>query len=229
MKSLRIYLTAFIGICCLASCELDNYEGPDAKIHGGLYDIETNELVPQDIISGTVIEYIEHGYSNPQLQTMIVKTDGTYRNDLMFSNTYTIRPVRGNFVPIDEQEVKVKGDTQLDFKVKPYIRIKNLKIEKVGTKVVATFTLQQTTTDKVKKIGLYAHREPSVGEQRRSAVAEKTINEVTDSATQYTLEIDLPANSSSLVPGQQYYFRVGALIDVAESKPNYETAIRITI
>ena len=115
--------------CILNACSVDNYPAPDAKLRGTFLDIDTNEPVEQDIIRGSVIEFIEHGYASQTKQTMIVKNDGTYLNNLIFANTYTITPVRGNFVPLTPQEVQVTGETQLDFKVQPYIRVKDVKIE----------------------------------------------------------------------------------------------------
>lgn len=229
MKNIKGYLWLFASMLICYSCELDNYDGPDSSISGGIYDVDTKELVPQDIVSGTIIEYIEDGYENPEIQSMVVQVDGTYRNDLMFANKYSIEPVRGNFVPVGSQEIKVKGNTVLNFTVQPYIRIKNAKIEKQGNKIVATFNLEQTTEDKVKKIGLYVHPEPAVGEFLRQVAIEKTLDAVTQADTLYTLEIDIDANSSTLKTGQSYYFRIGALVNVAEKKSNYTEAIRITI
>lgn len=229
MKNIKGYLWLFASMLICYSCELDNYDGPDSSISGGIYDVDTKELVPQDIVSGTIIEYIEDGYENPEIQSMVVQVDGTYRNDLMFANKYSIEPVRGNFVPVGSQEIKVKGHTVLNFTVQPYIRIKNAKIEKQGNKIVATFNLEQTTEDKVKKIGLYVHPEPAVGEFLRQVAVEKTLDAVTQADTLYTLEIDIDANSSTLKTGQSYYFRIGALVNVAEKKSNYIEAIRITI
>ena len=75
----------------LHSCELDNYDGPDATLSGRIIDKETGELVEQDIIRGTQIEFIEHGYDNPLTQYMVIKNDGTYANKMMFANDYTIQ------------------------------------------------------------------------------------------------------------------------------------------
>lgn len=58
VKTLFIAMSALI----LHSCELDNYDGPDATLSGRIIDKETGELVEQDIIRGTQIEFIEHGY-----------------------------------------------------------------------------------------------------------------------------------------------------------------------
>lgn len=229
MKKIKLYISAVLLAFGAGACSIDNYPAPDSILHGTFLDVETNEPVEQDIIRGSTIEFIEHGYESQTKQVMIVKNDGTYRNNLIFSNTYTITPVRGNFVPAEPQEVTVKGETQLDFKVQPYIRVKEAKIEKVGTKVIATFKLQQTVTNNVKKIGLYAHPEPAVGEPMRTVLADQEINAVTDPNKIYKLEIDLPSNSSNLKAGSQYFFRVGALIDAPESKFNYAKAVRLAL
>jgi len=229
MKKIKLYIPVFLLVLTVIACKIDNYPAPDAQLYGTFLDAETNEPVEQDIIRGSTIEFIEHGYASQTKQVMIVKNDGTYRNNLIFANTYTITPVRGNFVPTEPQEVTVKGETQLDFKVQPYIRVKDVKIEKVGTKVVATFKLQQTVINKVKKIGLYAHPEPAVGEPIRTVLADQEINTVSDPNKIYQLEIDVPSNSSNLKTGNQYFFRVGALIDAPESKFNYAKAVRLTL
>ncbi|TLV02171.1 DUF3823 domain-containing protein [Dyadobacter luticola] len=227
MKKTKTYISALLVAFLASACSIDNYPAPDAQLYGTFLDSETNEPVEQDIIRGSQIEFIEHGYSSETKQTMLVKNDGTYRNNLIFSNTYTITPVRGNFVPLTPQEVTVKGETQLDFKVQPYIRLKDVKIEKVGSKVVATFKLQQTVINNVRKIGLYVHPEPSVGEPMRTALAEQEINAATDPNKVYKLELDVAANSNVLKAGNQYFFRAGAIIDAPESKFNYAKAVRL--
>lgn len=234
MKRYKLFITMIA--CChilfFASCDLfklDNYDGPNATISGGIYDQETRELIQQDIINGMQIEYIEHGFDNPHTQYMIVKVDGTYRNDIMFANTYTIRPVRGNFTAVEEEEIVVKGNTIHDFYVQPYIRIKNAKIEKEGAKIVATFNIQQTVPNNVKRIGLFAHPETNVGYPINTVNSVQEINSSTIEGTQYRLEIDLNAHTDKLKIGKQYYFRVGALIDAGEAKYNYAPAVRITI
>ncbi|MEO6282566.1 MAG: DUF3823 domain-containing protein [Dyadobacter sp.] len=229
MKNIKTYISALALMLVAGSCSIDNYPAPDAQLHGSFLDIDTNEPVEQDIIRGSTIEFIEHGYASQTKQTMIVKNDGSYRNNLIFSNMYTITPVRGNFVPLAPQEVNVDGETLLDFKVQPYIRVKEAKIEKSGGKVVASFKLQQTVINNVRKIGLYAHPEPSVGEPMRTALIEQEINGVIDPNKTYKLELDVSANSNVLKTGGQYFFRVGAIIDAPESKFNYATAVRLTL
>ncbi|MDR6569403.1 Protein of unknown function [Chitinophaga ginsengisegetis] len=229
MKKLR-YIFFIVALAAgLASCEKDNYDGPTAGLSGRFVDVKTQELIEQDIILGTTIEIIEHGYASRTPQALIVKTDGTYANSMLFANTYTVTPVRGNFLPVDSQVVNISGQTTLDFSVTPYIRVNDVSILKTGTKVVATFKLEQNVTNNVKKIGLYAHSDARVGEPMRLVASEIQLNAVSDPSQVYTLEIDLAANSSILKPGNKYYFRVGALIDAGEAKPNYRPAVRLDI
>jgi hypothetical protein len=232
MKRFKIYLSIFSSLLFLNSCELnelDNYPAPNATISGGVYDKETGELIEQDIIRGSQIEYVEQGFSNPENQYMVIKNDGTYQNKLMFANTYTVQLVRGNFVNMEKQEVVVSGDTKLDFQVQPYIRIKNVSIVKEGNKIKASFNIQQTIGNNVNRIALFAHQEPNVGDPLHVVASRQNINAVTSETTLYTLEIDLQANQNNLKPGRDYYFRVGALMNAPEAKFNYAPAIRITL
>lgn len=232
MKPLKIHLSILVCLFSLSSCELseiDNYDAPNATISGGVYDVETKELVQQDIIRGGQIEYVEQGYNNPQNQYMVLKNDGTYQNKLMFANTYTMQLVRGNFVPLEKQEVVVKGDTKLDFQVQPYIRVKNANIVKQDNKIIATFNIQQTVSNEVSRIGLFAHEEVNVGDPLHVVATRQDINVATSESTLYTLEIDLAAHQGSLKPGSAYYFRVGGLINASEAKYNYAPAVRITL
>ncbi|KAA2241348.1 DUF3823 domain-containing protein [Chitinophaga agrisoli] len=226
MKKLT-YMALIAASFIFASCKKDNYDAPTAGLSGSFLDAETGGLVEQDIIRGTTIEIIEHGYTAPQY--LIVKNNGTYDNSLLFANTYTITPVRGNFAAVAAQEVSINGQTKLDFRVTPYIRVKDVNIVKNGTKITATFKLQQTVTNNVKKIGLYAHPDARVGEPMRLVAAEQELNAVTDPNHVYTLEIDLAANTGTLKPGSQYYFRVGALIDAGEAKLNYVPAVKLGV
>ncbi|MCD7972218.1 MAG: DUF3823 domain-containing protein [Candidatus Azobacteroides sp.] len=232
MRSRKIYML-IAGICTLLfhSCELDNFDGPDATIYGGIYDMETKELVRQDIVSGAQIEYVEHGFQNPVTQYQIIKNDGTYRNNLMFSGTYTMQLQRGNFVPMDPIEVKVQGDTEINFEVIPYIRIKNAKIEKEDNIITATFNMETTVPNNVATIGLYFHQQATVGYGSKLNFVEATINEVPTEDKLYTIRLDVTSYSSELEEGKPYYFIIGALIDApqAEAKHNYAPPVRITI
>ncbi len=232
MKTIKILLYALFAGCLFVSCgldKLDNYPGPNAKIHGGIYDAQTGELIEQDIIRGAQIEYIEKGWDNPETQYMIFKTDGTYRNNLMFSGDYFMKPVRGNFVPVEAKEITVNGDTEINFEVQPYIRIKNATIEQSNERIIASFNLEQTVPNKIVRIGLFAHAEKNVGEPLHTVATQLNMNADADPDRLYRLEIELPHNADKLKKGGTYYFRIGALIDAPEAKFNYAPTKAITI
>ena len=66
--------------------KVDNFDGPDASLSGSIIDAETNELVQTDVIEGTTIKIIEHGYDPVTPQYLRVKNDGTYSNTMLFKN-----------------------------------------------------------------------------------------------------------------------------------------------
>jgi hypothetical protein len=233
MKSIIIklgYLSAILSVMLLInSCELDNYDAPDASLSGRIVDSETGELIESDIINGTTIKITEHGYDPVTPQYLKVKNDGTYANTMLFSNTYTIQPDVRNFLQIDPQEVKIGKDTKLDFSVTPYIRVKDVSITQAGNDIVATFRLQQLTPNVVDRIGFYVHGEPIVGEPVRSVASEKKLNRVVGEDEVFRLGINAVKNSAFLKQGGSYFFRVGAVSSFAGAKFNYAPAKQIEI
>lgn len=230
MRKNQIILLVISMAVILSSCsKLDNYDGPTAGLKGSFIDDQTGELVQQDIINGTVIELRESGYTPVGVQTLVVKNEGTYENSRLFANTFTVQPVRGNFTAIGAQSVDIKGQTTLDFKVRPYLRLKDVKILKTGDVVRLTFKLQQNVTNNVKKIGLYVHADPHVGEPMSSAKAEQELNRVVSENEEFSLELNTAQFGDALKKGKDYFFRAGALIDIGEAKFNYVAAVKITL
>src|SRR5690606_20587140 len=107
----------------LLACDLDSYEGPDAPLQGSCVDEMAGELGQQDSIRGTMVKIIEHGYDPVAPQYIRAQPEGIYIDKMLFSNTYTVQPERGNFVQVEAQEIAIQGETTLDFTVTPYIRV----------------------------------------------------------------------------------------------------------
>ena len=230
------YFIFFIALgVAFSSCEKDNYDGPNAELSGTFIDKDTKQPIAQDIISGTVIELIEHGYVVGQTnitQTLVAKGDGTYQNSEIFAGKYLVRPVRGNFqniAAIDTFEIK-KGSNKLDFLVTPYIRVKEPTIVKTGSTVTATFKLEQTTAQNVTRIGLYVHPNPNVGQPMKLAFVETNLNRLATPTETFTITMNLDNFKSftQLRQGEQYYFRIGALSSATSAKYNYAPPVRLT-
>ncbi len=216
--------------CCITifmvSCKLDNYDKPQSQLSGSIVDKETGELVEQDIIRGTQIEYKEGRFT--AIQYLSVKANGTFQNNQVFSGTYSMVPVRGNFEPIDAETVDINGHTQKVFQVTPFLRIKNVSIFKNGNKVKALFKVQQTGFDNVLKVGLYAGVDKAVGANVNTAYIELPIGTKLTDDNYMSIELNLGSNPK-LTTGKTYFFRVGAVIDAPEAKFNYAPALQLTL
>ena len=200
MKKLLFLLCVVVAGSMFYSCEKDNLEGPDAIFAGELRDRKTGELIQQEISDGSRGYFIEQGWGdNPPVQNMVVKKDGTFYNGMIFSGDYKIILNRGNYVPLDTLDMKIKpGKNYQVFEVNPYLRIIEPEISVIGRKVVAKFKLEQVTSNEVYRIS-------------------------------FELSINLEDYTSTLVPGKSYYFRIGAQSHGSETKYNYSASVQLDI
>jgi len=245
----KIYYLIFLITSLLlgvTSCKIDNFPEPDAQVFGAIRDSVGGELVETDLNTGSTIGAYELGIyaANPVLSSWVIKQNGEYRNNLVYSNTYKIDFQSCNFFPYTIQEqVITAGANQLDFNVVPFIRIKNLTItnDVASNKIIATFTLEPgKATIKVSKISLYVFTDQYVGEYVKKTIVTGTGQptrsfspaETINPATVYTLSIDLPANASVFAVHRNYYFRVGAMASqtgVGTIRTNYAPYVVIPL
>lgn len=223
-KTLYALITVTCLVIFLSSCEIDNFEAPDARFFGAIRDSVGNGLVETELINGSVIQAYELGYPTQVVQNWVIKNSGEFRNDLVFAGKYDLYLRNGNFFPYTVKEFEIKsGDNQKDFQVVPYIRIKNVNItrDQGANKITATFTLEAGKPSvKVKAVRLYAFTDIYVGENVKFNTTGTGFSQsfspskAIDGST-YTLTIDLAANANFFKVSRNYYFRVGALSDVA--------------
>lgn len=223
MKKVLLVLAGALFL--LSSCKLDNYPGPDAQIHGKILDTKDGTtLVGTDIQQGSQLMVYEQGYAaaanHANGQTWVIKNTGEYRNNLVFSGRYEVVFQNGNFYGFSDFFDVKPGDNEIDWKVTPFLRVKDCNIVKNGNIVTATFKLEGGKGDeKVKEIRLFAFSDMWVGNYVKFALSGGTDkanpNEVVDPTKEYTLSIDTAANAGFFkYTGKNYYFRVGAQADV---------------
>lgn len=222
----KTFIFIFISCCLsvLTSCEIDNYDGPDASIHGKFLDEQTGELVGTDIENGNAIIVQEQGFTHPVDQRWYIMNTGEYRDNRIFAATYDVRFENCNFYPfkVDNFQVK-KGDNTYDFKVTPYIRVKNSKITKSGNTITATFSIEASKPEvKVREVQLFAFSDQWVGNNVKYSLNGNndkvgfSPSESIDPSKVYTLTIDVAENASSFkYTEKNYYFRIGALAEVS--------------
>ena len=223
----KIFLISFVAFM-LSACEmfkLDNYEGPNATLQGGIRDDVTGELVETDIQNGSRLQLQEIG-SPTGLMTRVVKQNGEYCDKMFFAGKYSVNFNACNFFPFIVDEIVVKkGVNNMDFQVTPYIRVKNVNIRQEDNLIVATFNLQAGRNDvRLSNIRLYAHTDIYVGDQVTSYTPggsgyQQSFSPVAviDESTQYRLTIDLTnaTNKNYFKYKRNYYFRVGAMASIS--------------
>lgn len=221
------YIVAGIGAALLlASCELDNFEGPDARVYGAVIDAETEETVQQEIgTSGDAacVQVIEYGYAIRKVQQWKLMLSGEYRNNLVFSGTYDVIMNNGNFVKLDTLKAYRfnKGDNKLNFRVIPNIRIREASVKKEADAVVASFKLQYGhSVGKAAKTALFVQTDQNPCNSFNLAHIEANIeaddvnfaNNDRNADKVYTLTLHLNSDEGKkLKAGQKYFFRIGAL------------------
>ena len=224
----KIFFITFV-VFALSSCEmfeLDNYDGPNATLKGGIKDAVTGELVETDIQTGSTLKFKELGWADGGILTRTVMQNGEYQDKLMFAGRYRLEFSECNFYPfvIDELEVK-KGMNERDFQVTPYIRVRNVNIRQEGNQVIATFNLQAGKPEvKLSRVQIYLSTdmyagEPYTGFPLSGDGFRQTFSPASeiDEGTTYTLTIDLTnaSNKAYFKYKKNYYFRVGAMASVS--------------
>ena len=229
---IQIFATLALMLPSAAACslfQLDTYQDPDATLYGSIIDAATGELLPSDIVNGTTIKLIEHGYADPTPTYLVVKNDGSYRNTRLFEGTYTVQPDKRNFLPVDAQEIQISGETRLDFSVTPYIRFRNVSITQEANTVLATFCLEPTTLDAVEEVALFASDQASVGSTVHSVSKIKTVGTGVLPTREFKISIDVSDNSSYFRENKEYYFRLGARSSYSGALYNYAPAVKLNI
>lgn len=229
-KILLLFAVALLGIT-FYSCEKDNLEGPDATFTGELRDRKTGELISQEISDGSRVYYIEQGWGdNPPVQNMVIKKDGTFSNSMIFSGSYKVIMNRGNYVPLDTLDMKIKpGKNFQVFEVNPYLRILEPEISISGRKVIARFKLEQVTSNKVYRISLFAHSHIDVSNKLNIINRTEELDRSITDGEAFELSINLDEYTSTLVPGKSYYFRIGAQSHGNETKYNYTASVKLDV
>lgn len=218
MKRIIILLSTILFL--LTSCEIDNYEAPNAEVHGFFFDAKDGKtLIGTDIINGNEIRVYEQGFSSEARQSWAIANTGEFTNNRVFAATYRLEFTNTNFYPYegDNMWIVKKGKNERNFFVTPFIRILNPKIEydSSNNKIVATCSLEAGGDDvTLRQIRLFAFTDQWVGNQINSGIQETAVqnpeNETIIPSKVYMLTIDNVSERDFFKYSRNYYFRIGA-------------------
>jgi hypothetical protein len=218
---------SFAAIALLTSCEVDNYDEPDAGLSGVVTDAVTNKPLITEQPNGYQIRYEELSWSDkPQQEHFWGKADGTFRNTKMFPGKYLITLVNGPFVQPASQEVELKSNDMAtaNFTVTPYVSFSDVNIAKYGSgdSVRVTFTLHKNVPNStIDGYRIFAtDQTPLVGinfsETKYSEVhyweggAEKVTGSNFFTLQEADLDKPITATLKGYISGKTYWIRVGA-------------------
>lgn len=232
MKKIVYYIACLMLLFTANACtEVDNYDAPEETIIGRIIDKKTQKPMQTEVGDGGVrLKLLEMSWSdNPTPYYTTVKQDGTYQNTKIFKGNYIIEAL-GAFVPtyITNSEGKVvkderwkgdvKGTTQIDFVVEPFLNVEwegEPKVNADGT-ISATFKVTRGTDNAEYQKGLsevYLFLNSSseyVGDNNKDdRYSVRMDDETKGKCIGQTVTLTTPK-----LPGQRnYYVRVGARID----------------
>lgn len=117
------YLVAVMSLFS-ACTKVDNYAEPEGKVSGRIVDKQGRPVYANMGNTSVRIKMLDYGFSaNPTEYYLNVATDGSYVNGKIFNSTYTMIP-QGPFVPaVGQENVKIGGDTKVDFVVEPFFAV----------------------------------------------------------------------------------------------------------
>lgn len=228
-KAITLILIAEIFM--LFSCEIDNYDLPDKTIEGKIVDQVTGENLYTQQPNGIKVRLLEEGFSNPIPFDFWAMSDGTFRNTKVFAAKYKALVLEGPFEDSSVEQVDVNltsGNQTIEFKVEPYVRLKNVNITVAGTTVNATYNIEHTTSSKVPtRCYLMLHNSVIV---HQTTVGLKRSTQ--HNLTTWTIE-EIEAETfedqiTGLAPGT-YYARVGVHTNNTLNRVNYSPIVKVTI
>jgi len=234
----------------LASCQkIDNWDEPGSRLYGNVIDTYTGANLLMDnndwqiriwdktweeIHPGTVAQY----------QSLAVMKDGAYNNLKLFPGKYNMLPYDGPFWPADTiKGVSLEKETKQDFKVTPYLQVKDLTYTLVGTGLTLTCTVRApviTGLPNLYEVKPFLSLTTFCGASNYINIAEynnlrKSINRTWAAEL---ANLKLPPTSDAITytigplpvkPGYTYYVRVGANVNALSRRYNYSPIVKVVV
>ena len=230
MKKTIIFYV-MLGMVLLYSCKLDNYDPPTMTIEGKVVDDVTGENVYTQQPNGIKVRLLEEGFTNPTPYDFWAMSDGTFRVTKVFASKYQALVLEGPFEDASVKQVAVdvtSSNQKLEFKVVPYVRMKNVSITVSGTTVKATYNIERTTSTKLPKSSLLLVHESVLLHATTVGVKKSAVNNLTSLTPPALAAKTFDDQITGLTPGT-YYARVGVLTDNYLGRYTYSQIVQIIV
>ena len=241
MKRISFYSIYTVLLCVLfTSCDVDNYDGPNAKFRGVVIDKTTGKGIQTEQPNGFKIKWTELSWEyqdNIQPEYFWGKTDGSFNWEYAFGyagSLYEVQPVQGAFVTPEPQQFSLeKGDyPNFTFEVIPFIHI-DWEYALEGMELVVKFkaTRPEGSTDE----NFYALSTTRlfISDKTKYVGGMNTGGFINDLSKRIKLnESELGVEQTvrvELESGKKYYMRVGVQTKNPSNAYNYTEVAEITV
>lgn len=204
----------------ITSCELDNFDEPDAILTG---NITYNGQVIPVARNQVRFELWQSGYGSPAPIDVAIAQDGSYSSRLFSGEYKLIFPANeGPFkASSDTLYFGVSGDNTMDIQVTPYNVVQNAQFSYAAGTVNATCGIEQIITGAdakaVERVTLVVNRtlfvDANSGEE--GAIAQADVEDITN-LNNLSMSVAIPDDPKK--PDQNYIFaRIGVkMVDVED-------------
>lgn len=242
MKHLIHTIWGALVLSGLVSCMgIDNFDGPEAKISGTVIDKTTGK--PMLLDHGVNhIRIWEVSYSlDPTPQDLVIKEDGTYTNNKLFSGTYNMLPRDGAWWPCDTTynvAIGKKGTVQ-NFEVTPYLHVTDFTTRLDGTELTLSCKLQAPVTEglpQITQVRAFINNNAHCGPGNQMNYYNTDANRV-NVRKMWSAIGDADGNQTvepfeitvSLKPGYTYWVRMGVQFNDTYSSWNLSEVVKIEV
>ncbi|WP_209404988.1 DUF3823 domain-containing protein [Pseudozobellia sp. WGM2] len=214
----KFYILALLVLVVATSCELDNFNEPDATFTGNI--VYEGQAIP--VARNQVrFELWQSGYGSPAPIDVAIAQDGSFSSRL-FSGDYKLifRPGEGPFrASSDTLYFGVDGGKSMDLNVTPYYMIRGAQFSHASGTVSANCEVDQIITGangrNVERVTLVINRTQFVDTNSGGEGSVAQVDADLSDLSNLSMSVDIPEDAKK--PDQDYIFaRIGVKVEGVE-------------
>lgn len=202
-------------------CSIDNYTAPNATLSGKVIDSVTAEMVENGgANAGTIIQVYEGNSRQPILCNSF--SDGRFANATFFNGSYKVMAVGAFKMATDTINVSVNGNTEIEIKVIPNVRLKTTLINRNASTATIKVDYEKIHNDQIiSQLCIIWSTIPNPNMFTFSGGGQQTEEVI----SQNLITGEMTFTITGLNAGQKYHIRAAARTNAAGGYYNYSKPI----
>ena len=223
MKNYILIFSFLLGCFSFNSCELDDYQEPNAEVSGQIIDAITGNPLQSEQPEGFQIRLLEEGYTDPNIFWGMA--DGNFMNTRLFPYTYTVMPTNGPFIDPEPQTVTLPK-TGMTFTVQPYTNVSGTASIQGGIFNYSVNLKKGAGVKITELVIIVCENNPRVCMSTYSFRGIQNVSEISDDEL-VSMTHTGSINNYAPAAGRTYYVRFAAKTS-SSARYNYSEPIRLT-